>query len=644
MKTHSHVRSRVRQLAQRALPFALLAAVATPVVADDDSGATYGRIRSLDGALTIEQVSEGEVVEGSANSPVVPGDRVATTGGRAEIELADSSIVWMDSDSRIEFKTLADIQNRYERTNLLALIHGSIRVEIRDPGDPDAVFQIDTEAASIYLLSAGTFRIDAVGGITTVSSHGGVAEFSGDGGSVLVRSGQRSSVESGNDPSVPRRFNTQRQDGFDRYCADRADAFLRQGEDEGYGEDLPEEVRPYASELSFYGTWHTIPTYGRVWRPHYAGVWTPYHHGYWSWCRRNWVWVSYDPWGWAPYHYGRWDFAVDIGWFWMPGAVWGGGWVSFAVGPSYIGWCPLNYWNVPVFHDVWIVNRPTVSVGRLDPRGWQFVPAGRFGLRGSDMILRGDRLPRNTDLVVTQRLPQFDPRVIAKRPDRAAGLVDAARRTRVAPPVTQEPGGSLVPFRAIERRAPRGPIGHPAVSRPKSKSQPDPTPSANMPPGQSPGPDPRSPASPRGRTTTTTKSSPSSPSVSTPSRPSQRGETGRGNGPRSGRELTRDGGSKKSEPAPSQVQPPREPDRPRGHAMERLFEGTRTKPPTGSTSPPPGRVEPPRISDPPKASDPPRPSTPSRATAQPRRSPEKKPAAPNPPPRDDSPEPKKKRR
>ena len=126
------------------------------------------------------------------------------------------------------------------------------------------MFQIDTEAGSIYLLSAGVFRIDAVGETTTVSSYGGVAEFSGDAGSVLVRSGQRSSVQSGQSPSYPRRFNTQREDEFDRFCTERSGAYLRQGGSEGYDEDLPEEIRPYAPELSFYGTWRTIPTYGLV--------------------------------------------------------------------------------------------------------------------------------------------------------------------------------------------------------------------------------------------------------------------------------------------------------------------------------------------------------------------------------------------
>ncbi|HZM71137.1 MAG TPA: hypothetical protein VFB95_12335, partial [Candidatus Cryosericum sp.] len=114
MNPQSHDRNSWRRWARQLLPFAVLAAVCGPVLADDENGTTYARVRYVDGALTIEQVSEGEVVEGLVNSPVVAGDRAATTGGLAEIELADSSIVWMDSDTRLEFKSLADVQNRYE--------------------------------------------------------------------------------------------------------------------------------------------------------------------------------------------------------------------------------------------------------------------------------------------------------------------------------------------------------------------------------------------------------------------------------------------------------------------------------------------------------------------------------------------------
>ena len=92
---------------------------------------------------------------------MAPGDRIATGPGRAEVELADGALVWLDEQTELHLRSLADIENEYEKINLLALQQGSVRVDVHDTGGPDAVFRIDTEAGSIYLLSGGSFRVDA---------------------------------------------------------------------------------------------------------------------------------------------------------------------------------------------------------------------------------------------------------------------------------------------------------------------------------------------------------------------------------------------------------------------------------------------------------------------------------------------------
>ena len=420
---------------------------------DEEAGSTYARVRWLDSGLTVERPSEGEVITASANLPIVPGDRISTGAGRAEIELADSSVVWLDEATRLEVSNLADYDNNYERTNLLLLRHGTLRIDSRDANDADSVFQVDTEAGSIYLLSGGSFRIEANGAETIVSSYSGVAEFSGEGGSVLVRTGQRSSVAIGAIPNEPRRFNTSRTDDFDRFHEDRIAAYLSDGSESPAVEEVPVEVRPYVRELSYYGSWTTIAPYGVVWRPVFASGWSPYTHGTWAYYPTGWVWVSYDPWGWAPYRYGRWDFTPTYGWFWVPGRVWSGAWVSFAVSTTYVGWCPLNYWNRPVFHEPWITGVPAVQVARLDPRGWQFVPSGRFGMRGVAVApARIDHLPRGTEVVVTRTLPPLRPRAVATRTDPATGFYEQVRRSRVALPASSSPSGEPVSFRIQEQR------------------------------------------------------------------------------------------------------------------------------------------------------------------------------------------------
>jgi hypothetical protein len=595
--------------------FLILLATGAARAEDEEYGSTFGRLRYVDGAFSLQRTKEGDVTEAAVNSPVAPGDRAWTEDGRAEIALADGSIIWLDRDTRLDLRSLADINNRFEKTNLLALLGGTVRIEAPETDDKDKVFQIDTEAGSVYLLSAGTFRIDAESGLTTVSSFSGVAEISGDEGSVLVRSGERTSVRTGRAASDPRPFNTLRRDDFDQFCEERAEAYLRH---EGTApidrieQEVPREVHPYVGELSAYGNWSYLPPYGWVWRPVYAADWGPYYSGHWAWYPTGWVWVSYDPWGWAPYHYGRWDFSVGVGWIWIPGSRWSGAWVSWAVGPSYIGWCPLNYYNRPIFQNVQVINVVNVNVNRLDGRGWRFVPAGRFTDRRVERALvRPDRLPRGTDVVVTGRLPRFEPREVAERPERGRALVEKARATR-APVPSGEPGRA-VPFRNMERsegrrrapatvaprtdprlrprNEPRGPNVEPRGPNVRSTPQ-----RGGVDPRSAPG---RGPA--RGRTMEPRREAPR-PEGRQPERQQPQGRQPERQqferqqldrqGPRpQTRQPQRQDVRPGARPPVPQGQPPqvRQPDPRQGHVVERIFEGVRRD--SGGT-----RVAPPRES------------------------------------------------
>jgi uncharacterized protein DUF6600/FecR-like protein len=440
-------------------------------------GANYARIRHTQGVMTLERGEGGQAAEAALNRPIAPGDRLHSPVGRGEVQLADSSLIWVDHGSVLEFQSLADRDNRYERTNLVTLHRGRLRIETRDPADADAVFQVDSEAGSIYLLSAGSFRIEAEGGVTMLFSYSGVAEFSGDEGSVLVRSGQSSSVAVGGVPTAPRRFNTARRDPFDRYHDERLESYSDPGQVDGIPGDgldaLPQQVAPFVAELSHYGTWHSLPVYGTVWRPQYAGTWSPYAIGSWDWYAAGWIWVSHEPWGWAPFRYGRWDYAGTIGWFWIPGAVWGGAWVDFAVGPGHIGWCPLNYWNRPVFLNASTTLAGTLDPGRWDARGWSFMPIEQFGRQAvSPPGLRGERLARGRPFLITRVLPRFDPATYSKHADGGSDLVEVVRRARAALPSTPQ-DGEMISFRVEEARAARArktdvPDARAAQPRPKS--------------------------------------------------------------------------------------------------------------------------------------------------------------------------------
>ncbi|HET6278838.1 MAG TPA: DUF6600 domain-containing protein, partial [Candidatus Polarisedimenticolia bacterium] len=429
-------------------------------LAGEEEGATYARVRHLEDDMTIARAAEGEIIAASLNAPILPGDRVWTEGHRAEIELADASLLWVDEWTRVGFRSLTDVSMAYADHNLIVLEEGSILISTYDPEEDAQAFQIDSEAGTIYLLSGGEFRIDAGGGVTTLSSISGVAELSGDGGSILVRSGEKSSVRSGLTPSEPRHFNTARLDEFGRYSEERSLAYLRGRDEEipaGVREEVPLEVHHYIHELSAYGRWYSVPSYGWVWRPAYHGAWSPYHDGYWSWCASGWSWVSYEPWGWAPYHYGRWDHEPGIGWVWIPGRSWSGAWVSFAVGPTYVGWAPLNYYNRPVFHDARFVARGTVTGADLDTRGWSFARHEQFTRRDRATVqARGERMPQDSKAVITRSLPRFDARATAKRPEPGIRLIDSVQASRTPLPLATDRSGQEIEFRKLER-PPAGP-------------------------------------------------------------------------------------------------------------------------------------------------------------------------------------------
>jgi hypothetical protein len=112
----------------------------------------------------------------------------------------------------------------------------------------------------------------------------------------------------------------------------------------------------FTAPLAAYGTWTVVAGYGSVWVPAVGYGWRPYYYGRWVLTDWGWTFVSDDPWGWAAYHYGRWNWALGVGWFWIPGRVWAPAWVTWRYGGGYVSWAPLGPPGV-VFgfnHPAWV--------------------------------------------------------------------------------------------------------------------------------------------------------------------------------------------------------------------------------------------------------------------------------------------------
>src|SRR5436190_187123 len=84
------------------------------------------------------------------------------------------------------------------------------------------------------------------------------------------------------------------------------------------------DQQAFEQQLAPYGRWVVTPEYGRVWVPANVGPeWQPYADGQWVSSSWGWSFSAPVPWGWAVYHYGRWAWGPALGWYWVPGYVWG---------------------------------------------------------------------------------------------------------------------------------------------------------------------------------------------------------------------------------------------------------------------------------------------------------------------------------
>jgi hypothetical protein len=86
---------------------------------------------------------------------------------------------------------------------------------------------------------------------------------------------------------------------------------------------------PYAfgaTDLSYFGTFASLPGYGMMWQPFFVGAgWDPFMNGAWAFYPGfGYSWASAYPWGWMPFHYGSWAFVPGYGWGWQPGGSWTG--------------------------------------------------------------------------------------------------------------------------------------------------------------------------------------------------------------------------------------------------------------------------------------------------------------------------------
>ena len=338
--------------------------------------------------------------------PLVEGDRLRTRPGRVELRAADGALLELDRD------TIVDIVG----PTAVRLVEGRVRV-VTDmaSGAPRAQWQILSTVASIRLQEAGEFDLMLSGPsgepraiLSVLRGHALVEALRG---TLDVPTGARAAVR---DLEVPRLVNEpfDWQDPFSLWVAGRLETWTPTTS-AGY---LPEDLNGYSGTLDEYGTWEPYRDGGvnaHVWFPRVEVGWSPYTTGRWARVGRyGWTWIGVDPWAWPTHHYGRWGYTSVGRWYWIPGPVWGPAWVEWAIGPGYVGWCPLGWNNRPVFSfNMYLGFGGDWGRGGYHRPGygsWTFLESQRFhrGDRVSHHALDVRRLPQDQrGAFVTQRTP-----------------------------------------------------------------------------------------------------------------------------------------------------------------------------------------------------------------------------------------------
>ncbi len=379
----------------------------------------------VDGNVTLER--EQGLEAAAVGLPVVPGDRVRTTGGRAEILFPDGSTLDVD-----EYTTV-DLQS----DSLLRLVGGRVLLTFAGNARPTQAlgYQLDTPVASARTEGAGEYRLTIVNGVSGLESElavlRGTASLSTDSASTFLRAGERTMAREHSSPSAPQLFNSARFDAFDRWTSARRANRLGAAS----AQYLPRELQSYGGTFDRNGSWRYEPSYGYVWFPSVAPDWRPYYNGSWTTVPPyGWTWVGLDVWSWPTHHYGRWGVSGSR-WFWIPGRRWSAAWVSWASAPGYVSWCPLGFDNRPVF---------SLTIASGNPwAGWTLVPRTHFDRPG--------RMVRSSGVAT----PSFSPRTSF-----------VMERSAPLPATRAVPRGSRSATSAVDDSAPRGPTTAPRVPAP----------------------------------------------------------------------------------------------------------------------------------------------------------------------------------
>jgi hypothetical protein len=220
-----------------------------------------GRVSVVHGDVATMRGDAGDWVAATVNTPVSPGDGVATADkSRAEVQLDFATVLHLDQQTEVRIADLA--------TKRMQLQVASGLVEITLFKGSEADVEIDTPNMAVHPLAEGVYRIQVDSPTQTqLIVRQGQAEVLTQQGSEKVDRDQVMFIEGGDNPEY-RVERAPGRDEFDKWTNDRDRQI---GNAQAYAHTDPYYTG--SSDLDANGQWENVPGYDWCWTPQVGEGW-----------------------------------------------------------------------------------------------------------------------------------------------------------------------------------------------------------------------------------------------------------------------------------------------------------------------------------------------------------------------------------
>ena len=280
-----------------------------------DSKARVVRVSYTEGTVEMDRGDGHGFIRAFLNMPVIEGTRLAPRDdGRAEVEFEDGSTLRLVPNTVLVFEDLS-LGDKGEKVTRVSLEQGTVYADLKDH-DHDQ-FLIAVGPQLLRLKHSSRFRVEIDQQQMDVAVFRGEIQLDRPTGQLInVKKSETLALD----------VNDQ-----DRYYLSKGiveaphDYWDRERQEQIVAAEsrrsAPSSAVVYGyDDLSPYGQWITVASYGPIWRPYGVSIgWSPYSYGSWVWYPTGYTWVSAYPWGWTPYRYGGWHYINTYGWCWRPG-------------------------------------------------------------------------------------------------------------------------------------------------------------------------------------------------------------------------------------------------------------------------------------------------------------------------------------